>query len=722
MAEHPGILTTPEESTRDQLVAAMRVAERLLPRFTDIVRTSSGDPNLRVVIATGAPTASTDGATILMTLDPRMAYVDPLNPCTCDDDPDECTYHYTVGLLLHEGAHVSEGSTKKPDKEFYRRFTGRGTSLARVAGLTGYFEDCDMTDRDFKSALEVVNEYNWMTPGLANAFEDARINKAVGDKRSALGQQMRRIVDEFITEFATGTGFSETPVAYQVGATVEIGIEHGLNLTPMVHSDAARQCLNDPVVKSICEVDMDCTAHACAAAVILAEYARLKYGLFDQAPDNDSGTGRQTTTGRDTDREGSMRPAQRNREVQDLRGEYDLVRRANRNAEAEERGSREYLNARPDLGSLTRAPSGVVDKAAEELQRYDEEVDNLDAAMNQPGGGGYVLTGSEGDYQPIILRPDLQTDLGSKSGNLIGDGFTYLAGGEKVRTRYHGLESGAYTHLVQSKRLLADALGMNRRSANTPNLVRGRLHGSKLARVPTGNRRAFRRIDKPRKRSYAVLIGVDLSGSTGGTKERELRRMAYAQASLLASLGIRFAVAGHTGTKYRTDHSPGVRDADLATDKAQAEIRRAYGDGYVGLATHKLAKNFAEPWDESAKMAMAAFKAASANLDGITMQTYINMLCTQPATDRILLYYTDGQMPAEDHHNQLMILRRQLRRARAMAKLPDRRLHVVGIAVDCDSPKKYGLDTILVDSEQPDKAVRLVVEGLAERIARTIDK
>jgi hypothetical protein len=79
-------------------------------------------------------------------------------------------------------------------------------------------------------------------------------------------------------------------------------------------------------------------------------------------------------------------------------------------------------------------------------------------------------------------------------------------------------------------------------------------------------------------------------------------------------------------------------------------------------------------------------------------------------------------MPAEDHSNQLTILKRQLRRARAMAKLPNHRLHVVGIALDNDAPKKYGLDTILVDSDKPDESVRLVVEGLAERIARTINK
>jgi cobalamin biosynthesis protein CobT len=534
---------------------------------------------------------------------------------------------------------------------------------------------------------------------------------------------MRRIVDDFISEFATGTGFSRTPAAYQVGAGVEIGIEHGLNLTPMVHSDAARGCLSDPVVKSICEVDMDCTAHACAAAVILAEYARLKYGLFDQSPDNESGTGRQTETGRDTDGDGSMRPTQRNREVGDLASaERRMVKQANRAAEADEMGTKEYLKRHGwRTGPKPEQPDEVIDRAAADLQRYDEEVDNLDDAMNQPGGMGYAIAGSDGDYHPVILRPDLQNEPGHHS-NLIGDGFTYYAGGGTVRLRYNELESDAYTQLIQSKRLLADALGMNRRSANSPNLLRGRLHGSKLARVPTGNRRAFRRIDKPRKKSYAVLIGVDLSGSTGGSREVELRRMAYAQASLLDSLGIRFAVAGHTGCKYRTDAPAGSRDADLATAQAVREVRQVYGDGNVGLATHKLAKNFAEPWDESAKLAMAAFQAASANLDGITMQTYINMLCTQPVTDRILLYYTDGQMPAEDHSNQLTILKRQLRRARAMAKLPNHRLHVVGIALDNDAPKKYGLDTILVDSDKPDESVRLVVEGLAERIARSINK
>ena len=265
MAEHPGILPAPQPvHTYDEQVAALRNMERLLPRFTDIVRASAGDPALQVVVAAGAPTAATDGATVILPLDIRMAEVDPNDPCTCDDDPEGCIYHFTVGLLLHEGAHVSEGSTKVPDDEFFKNFDQRMVTLSRKAGAEPWKRvGAVSSEGGFQSALEVVARYNPMAPGLANAFEDARINMAAGERRSALPQQMRRIVDRFVFNYASGqSGFSEAPAAHQIGAAVEVGIEHGLDLKPMVHSETARNCLNDPVVRAIVEAEMTCTAHA----------------------------------------------------------------------------------------------------------------------------------------------------------------------------------------------------------------------------------------------------------------------------------------------------------------------------------------------------------------------------------------------------------------------------------------------------------------------------
>ena len=731
MAEHPGILPAPEtERTYDEQVAALRNMERLLPRFTDIVRASAGDPALQVVVAAGAPTAATDGATVLLPLDIRMAQVDPNDPCTCDDDPEECIYHFTVGLLLHEGAHVSEGSTKVPDEEFFKDFYSRMMTLARESGAEPLKRVGGVVVGvgDYQSALEVVAQFNPMAPGLANAFEDARINMAAGERRSALPQQMRRIVDRFILNYASGqSGFSEAPAAHQIGAVVEVGIEHGLDLKPMMHSDTARNCLNDPVVQAIAGAEMTCTAHACAAAVVLAEYARTKYGLFEPSKDERSGTGGTLKTGADSGSDGRLRGAQQNREVEEvLREEKRLTDKAARTSTADLIGREEYLRQTegrvPESSRTTRERQELVDdlahKAAETLRHNDEAVDDLDEVMNQPMTGGHAVIGPEANYKAVILRPNHRIRLGYSNEGTIGEGLTYLAGGPEVRNRYNLLEATTYEHLVESKRRLADALGMNRRSASVPNLVRGRLHGSKLARVPTGNRRAFRRVEKPRKRSYAVLIGVDLSGSTCSGRDKELRRMAYAQASLLDSIGVPFAVVGHTGSRYNCARRE-LDQYEFTSKAAAAEVAKYYGN-HPGLATHKVAKNFAEPWDESAKLATAAFAGCSANLDGITMQTYINMLCTQRATDRILLYYTDGAMPAEDHHQQLVLLKDQLRRAKAMAKLPDRRLHVVGVALDNDEPKRYGLDTILVRSKEPDKSVRLVVDGLAERITNTL--
>ena len=58
--------------------------------------------------------------------------------------------------------------------------------------------------------------------------------------------------------------------------------------------------------------------------------------------------------------------------------------------------------------------------------------------------------------------------------------------------------------------------------------------------------------------------------------------------------------------------------------------------------------------------------------------------------------------------------------------LPDRRLHLIGVGVGTDSPKKYGLDTIevpnLIEEGEDELGIGLVVEGLSERIQATINK
>jgi len=745
--DHPGIEVAGEAGTFEAYAEAARVAARLLPRFTDIVRTSAGDPGIRVCLNTSGLGPCTDGDTIHLPVWPSFAGVDPDNPCVCDDDPDRCLYHINVGFLLHEAAHISQGSTKPVDKEFFDLLYTGIQDLLEV--LPPEFKEkfevncyeglVPITDPDARSAgprplsaLEVASWFNPEAPFIANAFEDARINKAVGDSRSALGQQMERLVHELIARAATGEGINEGAVGYQVGVAVEVELEHGYDLKPTLKSSTVLACLNDPVVAKIIKVgEPKSTAGSVAAAVVLTEYARETYGLFEhrrpESDEDDSEDGSRTGSGRaasktmqsgkDMESDGKLKESQRLRDKKTMEeARNNMQRRASRTANAESEGRTEYRANRgvSDPGEVD-APGMAEIAEAMNAARAGEESETLSELMQLPGGSGMVGDSGEGEYVVVVLRPNYSKRMVSSKIKLL-PGWKYPAeGGFDEASR---LEVDVQGQIHGAQRKLADALGLNRRSASVPNLVRGRLHGSKLARVPTGNRRAFRRIEKPRKRSYAVLIGVDQSGSTDGEAIKQLRQLAYAQATLLDKLGIPFAVSGHTGSSYYFDETDmeddeGLRE-DIARDLDSSLTRRS-------LMTLQLVKNFAEPWDQTAKSGLGALHSSHQNLDGLTMRTYVNLLCTQRATDRILLYYTDGQMPAEDFTNQRAILEAQCRRVKAMAQLPDRRLHVVGIGLGCDDPKQYGLDTIEVPFGEPDEGVHKVVDGLAERIARTIN-
>ena len=742
--EHPGIeLPVNQPATAESYAEAARVAARLLPRLTDIVRTSAGDNGLRVSINQHSQGPCTDGATVHLPLDPGFADIDPDNPCVCDEEPESCLYHITVGVLLHEAAHISQGSTKPVDVEFCQRvelgiaklMEGMPEEFSEAfidrhddAGLY-YIRQCVNGPRVLaRSGLEVASWFNPDAPLLANAFEDARINKAVGDSRSALGQQMARLAEGLVVRAAAGEGIVEGPVGYQVGVAVNLEVEHDLDLKPVLKSETVLACLNDPNVKRVLDkFKLETTAEAVAAGIVLAEYARETYGLFESMQPEQTGEDTSRTgngraasqpikSGKDLGDDGKLKESQRLRDKKKLEQERsELVARSDRSARAEAFGRAKWTDRGADKPVESLEPVLAEIQAAMNESRAGDTSEHLDDLMQMPGGSGLVGDSGEGRYVPLILRPDYEkVPVYGDGVKLLAD-YKFPAGGGFDQSS--DLEVKVQAPVHKSQRKLADALGMNRRSASTPNLVRGRLHGSKLARVPTGNRRAFRRIDKPRKRSYAVLIGVDQSGSTLGDVNEYLVELAYAQATLLARLGIAFAVAGHTGGRYlvgEDDHNVDC-DPEVADD-----LRGRVGSNVASLATIQLVKNFAEPWDEAAKSGVASLHAAHQNLDGLTMRTYIDMLCTQRATDRILLYYTDGAMPAEDHDNQRVMLEAQCRRAKAMAQLPDRRLHVVGVGVGTDSPKEYGLDTIAVNLDDTEAVVVEVVEGLADRISDSI--
>ena len=224
--------------------------------------------------------------------------------------------------------------------------------------------------------------------------------------------------------------------------------------------------------------------------------------------------------------------------------------------------------------------------------------------------------------------------------------------------------------------LLRKALEKNRRSDYSKNLKSGRVDASRLGRRAwSDDGRLFHKKNVPGKRDYAVLIGIDISGSTGGGALQVELKAAHAQAELCYRSGIKFAIYAHTG-------------------------------GYSSLDIYQV-KTFGDPWNAQTKDRLSKLSSKSANLDGHTLEFYRKELDKVRATDKILMYYSDGAMPMENYNEELAILKREI-------KVCERKGYILmAVGVDSSDPIKYGMDTVVISSERD---VPKVVEHLGRRL------
>lgn len=230
------------------------------------------------------------------------------------------------------------------------------------------------------------------------------------------------------------------------------------------------------------------------------------------------------------------------------------------------------------------------------------------------------------------------------------------------------------------------AFADNKRGKDIPNRKSGKVNARVLGkRAHSGDERLFKRRIMPGKRDYFVLIGIDISGSTIGTNIVLAKRAAMAQATLCARMGISFAVYAHSGNLH--DPSNGRRSG-------------------VDLDIYHI-KDPDEPWSEAVQERLLTIGPDAANLDGHTLEYYRKILDTRPETDRIILYYTDGKMPAENHDEELEILRREIRTCRR------KNYTLLGVGIRTDSPVQHGLDTVQVDD---DEDIVKVVKHLEKRL------
>ena len=224
------------------------------------------------------------------------------------------------------------------------------------------------------------------------------------------------------------------------------------------------------------------------------------------------------------------------------------------------------------------------------------------------------------------------------------------------------------------------AFDANQASAYNSNMRRGHVNTKVLGkRAWSGDDRLFGKKRTPEAKDYAVKIMVDISTSNNGSNLALVKRSVFAQAELLHRVGIRFSVTAHSASQG--------------------------GGGFI-MHLHQI-KTWDEPWNEQAKEAVRNLATNGGNVDGHAMEYGRKELMKVDATDKILLYYTDGKFPAANKEEELEVLLRQLHLCKRD------RITLLGVGIRTDSPVRHGLDTVQVDG---DEDLKRVVEHLGKRL------
>jgi hypothetical protein len=233
----------------------------------------------------------------------------------------------------------------------------------------------------------------------------------------------------------------------------------------------------------------------------------------------------------------------------------------------------------------------------------------------------------------------------------------------------------------------------NVRSRKERNLKSGRVDARVLGkRAPFGDERIMSKKRRPGKKSRFYAIGVDISGSTSWyERNARIKRAVMAQADLLHRVGVNFAIYGMTGGQ--DIHQLRGREYGVPDDVWVLKV-----------------KGPEDPWSPATQQRLVDLQPVAENYDGHNIEFLRKVLDSRGETDRGIIYYTDGEMPAANRDEELVVLNDELRICRT------KKYSLLAVGINTDSPRQYGLDTVQVDS---DADITRVVEQLGRHLMRS---
>lgn len=230
-------------------------------------------------------------------------------------------------------------------------------------------------------------------------------------------------------------------------------------------------------------------------------------------------------------------------------------------------------------------------------------------------------------------------------------------------------ESVVGESLMKARRVFSDNTTVRR----TRNMRSGRIHSPSLAkRVPFNDDRMFQKKVVPNAKSYTVFIAADVSGSNSSQNRiHRVRQTLGALSGLVSRLGVEFEVLCHT---------------------SHIDQGSYFSDSYTLTLDLYPIKELRERWTEDSYERLRHITDSDANLDGHMLE-YLRKRCDKAlTTNKVILYLTDGAMPAANAKEELRILKKEIKECRR------RGYTLLGVGIDTDSPKKHGLETVRVDS------------------------
>lgn len=236
--------------------------------------------------------------------------------------------------------------------------------------------------------------------------------------------------------------------------------------------------------------------------------------------------------------------------------------------------------------------------------------------------------------------------------------------------------------LLKARRIFSDSkLDKYQRNQKS-----GRLAVGKLYKVKTGSDKVFQKKLRAEGVDFEVVIGMDISGSTGaGSALLKIKSIGYYTAELLHRVGVDFSLYAHT------------------TGSISSRTSLSYGRYEMTQEMYEI-KAPGKPWNDEAKQKVQALNSAAGSLDGHNFEFYRKILDKSSARKKLIIYFTDGNIPETNHAEEVILLNRELDMCRSKGYA------VLAIGVNTDSPKRYGLDTVLVESGTDVKRVMDEVE------------